>query len=253
MRKILPVLAVLVAAMAAVGAVQVLRRPAPPPAPIAVAAIPVPDTATQAAAPQPAPAEVAAAATPPVPRAPDLPVREIAARPYNVVPEDDGSAPVPHITLETQAGKPIERSAALAPQAAALARPPRMPSAFGGAARATGGFSLAVEGHAVQLFGVRQPESRDRCAARDGSIQQCSEAARAALAARLAGSAKVNCHMPLGQSGDPTFVCRDSSGADLGELLVSQGLALADTAKSYNYLGVEGIARSSQRGLWHYR
>ena len=50
------------------------------------------------------------------------------------------------------------------------------------------------------------------------------------------------------RKGDPGYVCHDSTGVDLGRLLVAAGLALADTSHSYQYLGAQDGARSARRG-----
>ena len=127
------------------------------------------------------------------------------------------------------------------------------PATLGGAARPVGGPGLSIAGRMVHLFGVRAPAARERCAPGDGAAAACSDAARAALMARLAANPSVTCAMPRGQGGDAGFVCRDSAGVDLGGLLVSQGLALVDRSSSYQYVGEEDAARASRRGLWRYR
>ncbi len=139
------------------------------------------------------------------------------------------------------------------------ARPPRAahaavamapPAPIGGRAKAADAASLSVDGRAVHLFGVRPADAHDRCGEQSAS---CGEAARAALAQRLAGNPGVTCVVPPGQEGDPGYVCHDSTGVDLGRLLVVAGLALADTSRSYQYLSAQDGARSARQGLWRYR
>ncbi len=97
---------------------------------------------------------------------------------------------------------------------------------------------------------MRPADARDRCG-EDGA--SCGEAARAALAQRLAGNPGVTCALPPGQDGDPGYICHDSRGVDLGRLLVIEGLALADTTHSYQYLTAQDGARVAHQGLWRYR
>src|SRR5260221_404938 len=113
----------------------------------------------------------------------------------------------------------------------------------------------------------RPPASGDRCAAA-GTAQgtttlgngaqarrtlPCQEQAQDLLAARLAGKAKVSCRFPGGSRQDSPAICLDGDGVDLGGFLVAEGLALADPAQSYDYVGAEGIARAQKRGLWLFR
>lgn len=84
--------------------------------------------------------------------------------------------------------------------------------------------------------------------------RSCADVARDALAARLAAERTVSCRVPPGQShGAQAAVCVDAAGTDLGGFLVAEGLALADPARSYQYVGAEGAARSFRKGLWRYR
>jgi endonuclease YncB( thermonuclease family) len=111
-----------------------------------------------------------------------------------------------------------------------------------------------MAGRAVPLFGVRPPESRDRCAAGAGAPHSCDDVARHAMARRLAGNPAVSCRLPPGQPAENAgAICLDSTGLDLGGWLVGEGLALAEPRQSYDYVGAEGVARSLRRGLWRYR
>ena len=58
---------------------------------------------------------------------------------------------------------------------------------------------------------------------------------------------------PGGSRQDSPAICLDGDGVDLGGFLVAEGLALADPAQSYDYVGAEGIARAQKRGLWLFR
>jgi endonuclease YncB( thermonuclease family) len=208
-----------------------------------------------AAVPQPAPVAVAA----PVPEAvkpqDDLPTVSVEAHPFHTVREDE-SLPVPTVTLMTREGKVIARATPRptppSSAAPAAASQPILPARLGGNAQPVGGARLSVGGNTLQLFGVLTPLAK-QCSLGTGAPQPCSEAARQALKARLEGNAIVTCEMPPGQRGPPSFICRDWSGIDLGGFLVGEGLALADTSSSPNYLGAQDVARTYQRGIWHAR
>ena len=149
-----------------------------------------------------------------------------------------------------QPSVPARGAAAQPMQQAAL---PPAPSSLSGAARATGTVSLAIDGHAVRLYGVLPPASTDRCALGTGAPQACAEVTQAMLAARLARSASVTCQLPPGVgTADPARICLDATGVDIAGYLVGEGLAVADRHAG-GYAGAESIARSYGKGLWHFR
>jgi endonuclease YncB( thermonuclease family) len=274
------------AGMAVGAALVVLERtvhPLPQPAPAAqVAALPpVPEPAPEpppAAAPEPAP-----------PAAPDLPTVDVAPLAVHAVPDQD--TPAPKVTVFDHNGRDItprgssgppasyvpspspaypspaypsppsqapSRTALVFPQFSAnkaIVGKPVQPSVanFSGMATAGGGTSLLIGGKTVALFGVRPGDPRDQCGLGPGDSRSCTDVARDALAQRLQHYGNVSCRVPPGQRGDPAAVCNDSGGTDLGGFLVAEGLALADTNKSYDYFGAEGVARSFRRGLWRNR
>src|SRR6202012_1626347 len=117
-----------------------------------------------------------------------------------------------------------------------------------------GGTMVSVTGHNLRLFGVKPPSPGDRCGLGPGDNRSCRDVARDALNQRLQRYSNVSCRVPPGQrGGDPAAICTDNSGTDLGQFLVDQGYALADTNQSFDYFGAEGSARSNRRGLWRYR
>jgi len=203
------------------------------------------------------------ATLPPVPPlpprpAPDLPVIEVAPRAVHVVPDTDTPPPHP-VTFEGRDGRPPVRhpdQPAASVAAPSSSPPSRTASAqISGAARVTDVVALDVLGRPVQLFGVKPPQSGDRCAAQaQKAARACGEVAREALAARLRANATVFCRVPAGQREHRgAAICTDSSGVDLAGFLVAEGLALADSTQSYDYTGAESVARSFHRGLWRYR
>lgn len=234
---------------------------------VEVAAQPALSGSTQPAAAAVALAAVPAPVTPPDPDA-DLPAVQVVEPPVHAVPADAAVETAPAVTFRAPAppvassrardGSKVERTASASPPPApprprAAARPaavaPPAPP-IGGRARPAADASLSIDGRAVRLFGVRPADARDRCG-EDGA--SCGEAARAALAQRLAGNPGVTCALPPGQDGEPGYICHDSRGVDLGRLLVIEGLALADTTHSYQYLTAQDGARVAHQGLWRYR
>ena len=113
------------------------------------------------------------------------------------------------------------------------------------------------------LFGIRPPATGDRCAtggaAPTGSGAQsrgtlpCAEQARWTLAAHLARKTNVSCRFPAAARAASAAICLDGDGIDLAGMLVAEGLATADPAQSYDYVGAESVARTQKRGLWLFR
>lgn len=151
---------------------------------------------------------------------------------------------------------PAARTHATAPHGAAGPQ-------IAGAAVAAGATALRVDGRPLHLFGIRPPANGDRCAvagnttlangAQTRRTLPCQEQAQGILAARLAHKADISCRFPGSARADGPAICLDGDGVDLGGLLVAEGLALADPAESYDYVGAEGIARAQKRGLWLFR
>jgi endonuclease YncB( thermonuclease family) len=242
MRKPIVALAGLAALTAAILAVILLRQPTAPAAFVASATAPLPPPAPAA----PEPAKTAAASR----GASDLPTVEVATHPIHAVP--DSASPMMGVTLYNRAGKKIASfgPAAAAPKSAV----PLAPSFdLSGLAKPAGATTIAVAGYPVKLFGIAVAGPRDRCGPPTSPAQNCAKAARAMLARRLRLYPKVSCRLPPDRKLDAGAICLDGSGTDLGGMLVSEGVALADPQQSNDYLGAQGVAQSFRRGLWLYR
>jgi endonuclease YncB( thermonuclease family) len=238
----------------------------------------------------PAPAGQVAAATPPAGALPALPMRDVGEWRTHAVPEDATLPPpkpfdlrIPSPSAQSSsgqhAGAPPQGAAPLPagpafrpfasleiPSASAAARSAPSGEAgpqIAGAAVAAGATALRVGGRPLHLFGIRPPASGDRCAAGGNAAPAngtqarrtlpCQERAQDTLAARLVRKANISCRFPGGARPDGSAICLDGDGVDLAGLLVAEGLALADPAQSYDYVGAEGIARAQKRGLWLFR
>lgn len=213
-------------------------------------------------------------ATPLAPTMPDLPTVAVAPPTVHVVPSDRDTKQFGAVTMSDRKGRTFtivpaaspptaspepQRTASVVPRAAPS--PPRpevfapvgRPAVFSGRARVTGPLTLDVQGQTVQLFGVAPATSEDRCAGANGTVKSCAMVAAAALTQKLAGHSIVACRVPPGQRGTIGAICLDEQGNDLGRFLVIEGLALADSNQSYDYLPAQGAARSAKRGLWYFR
>jgi endonuclease YncB( thermonuclease family) len=257
---------------------------APPPGKPAAATATIAQPPAPEAAPQAEPAPQAAESpAPAVAALPPLPTRTIPEWRTHAVPEDEvPSAPKP---LDLRVPSTGSAAAPAAPAFRPFASLQQQPSPGGatpvpgprggtgpqvaGAAQAEGATALRVDGQPLHLFGIRPPTSGDRCAAPATTAAQgnpapgsgaqarrtlpCLEQAQGVLAARLKGKANVSCRFPGASRQDSPAICLDGDGVDLAGVLVAEGLALADPAQSYDYVGAEGVARSQKRGLWLFR
>lgn len=169
-------------------------------------------------------------------------------RTFTVVPAASLPAASPQPQRAASAPRP-----APSPSRAEVFAPVGRPAVFSGHARVTGPLTLDVQGQTVQLFGVAPAGPEDRCAGANGTVKLCAAVAAAALIQKLAGHSIVACRVPPGQRGALGAICLDEQGNDLGRFLVIEGLALADSNQSYDYLPAQGAARSARRGLWYFR
>jgi endonuclease YncB( thermonuclease family) len=184
----------------------------------------------------------------------ELPNIDVNQRVVHAVPDDSAMKPAQPITIVPSDPRFVERAAPVPSARRARASHVSLtPATLDGPARIAGGAALSVSGQTVRLFGVRPPGQHDRCAQPAGGAAPCADAAQARLAARLGPGGHVACTMPPGQERDIGFLCRDAAGTDLGAMLVSEGLALADTASSFQYLAAQETARLAKRGMWSYR
>jgi endonuclease YncB( thermonuclease family) len=228
--------------------------PPAPPAPVVAAVAPAPTPASPPpaapTAPEPAPAEV----PPQVAAAPALPPLTsvaIAPRAINEVPEDNIAPRRDSTALDMTRPPPGYAGAGRHPSEGSTVGAPKQ---FLGPARVNGPTSLTVGAIPVQLFGVKPPLPGDRCEL-GGTPMSCIELAKKRLLERFGRSDQVNCRTPNPQPGVVVAfaICLDVNGIDLGSFLLNEGLALADTGQSYDYVGAEGVARTLKHGLWKFR
>ncbi len=117
-----------------------------------------------------------------------------------------------------------------------------------GTAAVIDGDTIEVHGQRIRLHGIDAPESLQVCR-RDGKPWQCGKDAANALADKIARR-PVTCE-DLGRDRYKRIIGRCAvAGEDMGEWMVSQGLALAYRRYSLDYVDEEATARTARRGIW---
>jgi endonuclease YncB( thermonuclease family) len=114
-----------------------------------------------------------------------------------------------------------------------------------GNARASDGDSFRLGDDRVRLLGIDAPELAQDCAAADGTDWPCGRAARDRMAALLSGGV-VDCRPEDKDQYDRLLARCSIGGRDLGELMVTEGLAIAAGL----YWQEEATARAARRGIW---
>ena len=131
----------------------------------------------------------------------------------------------------------------------ALVGTPLAADVFSGAVRVVDGDTLVVRGIKVRLQGIDAPERGQICTDRDGGDFDCGERARAVLTEVLKGK-PVSCQS-LGRDRYSRVLARCYVGrSDIGEGMVTTGLAFAYRHYSTDYVAAETTARLGERGLW---
>lgn len=117
-----------------------------------------------------------------------------------------------------------------------------------GTARAVDGDSLDFGGIAVRIHGIDAPELAQTCE-RSGAQWACGRDAASRLA-ELVARGPVTCQQrDYDDHGRVVSSCSVGT-TDLGEAMVSAGLAIAFTQFSQQYVGAEARARDAKVGLW---
>lgn len=124
--------------------------------------------------------------------------------------------------------------------------PPGLPSgSIAGPSRVVDGDTLDVGNRRIRLAGIDAPERSQYCRDAAGGPIACGEAARRTLS-DLVGQGPVTCApIELDRYSRIIATC-DFGGADLGEVMVGAGQAVANG----RYAGLEDEARAARRGIW---
>jgi endonuclease YncB( thermonuclease family) len=118
-----------------------------------------------------------------------------------------------------------------------------------GAARAVDGYTVAVNGVSIRLFGIDSPETKQTCQRGSGTPYDCGRDATAHLQS-LIGSQQVACELMTVDRYDRYVALCRANGTDLGKAMVRDGWAVAFVHYSNNYVAEEAEARAARRGLW---
>jgi endonuclease YncB( thermonuclease family) len=217
-------------------------------APTPPASAPAGPPAAEPAPVEPAPIPVVEA-PPAAPVPPPLTTVQIVDRPIHEVPPEKNPPPPDSTALDMT--RPPPGAAGRHPSEGSTHAAPKQ---FSGVAKVTGATSIMVDGIPVELFGVKSPMPGDKCEL-GGVAMSCVDLAKKRLGERLGLSNQVNCRTPNPQPGLVVAfaICLDARGIDLGSYLLNEGLALADTGQSYDYVGAESVARTLKHGLWKFR
>jgi endonuclease YncB( thermonuclease family) len=120
--------------------------------------------------------------------------------------------------------------------------------AFADTARVIDGDTLEWKGERVRLLGIDAPEMKQTCE-RDGVTWLCGKEARKALAEWL-GDGDVDCEGDERDKYGRLLAHCSVDGEDIGEWMVSRGLAVAYYRFSYEYQRAEYQAKSAKAGMW---
>jgi len=119
-----------------------------------------------------------------------------------------------------------------------------------GQASVIDGDTLEIQGTRIRLWGIDAPESSQLCRDEDSSLYRCGARAANDLDAFLARRPVTCTPMNLDQYGRTVAAC-SVGGADLGEWLVTSGLALDWSQFSKGrYEAAQHHAERTGRGLW---
>jgi endonuclease YncB( thermonuclease family) len=110
--------------------------------------------------------------------------------------------------------------------------------------------ALSIHGARIRLWGIDAPESTQLCRGEDSLQYRCGAKAANDLDAFIAGRPVSCAPISLDRYGRTVATC-SVAGADLGEWLVSNGLAL-DWPRYSNgrYDAAQRDAEHARRGLW---
>lgn len=125
---------------------------------------------------------------------------------------------------------------------------PAAAQSLSGPAEAIDGDTLVMAGERIRLFGIDAPERTQTCD-RKGAAWACGGDARALLAEMVDGRIVECTPRDRDDFGRVVAACRVGV-SDLGGIMVREGLAIAFTRYSQDYVEVEARARAFKMALW---
>ena len=114
--------------------------------------------------------------------------------------------------------------------------------------RVIDGDTLEWRGERIRLMGFDAPEMKQSCE-RDGTTWPCGKEARRALVEWI-GDRDVDCEGDERDRYGRLLARCSVGGQDIGEWMVSRGLAVAYYRFSYEYERAEHRAKSTKAGMW---
>ncbi|NPU68711.1 thermonuclease family protein [Bradyrhizobium sp. 83012] len=112
------------------------------------------------------------------------------------------------------------------------------------------GDTLDIRGERIRLWGVDAPESAQLCRGRDRKFYRCGALAANTLDAFTRGKTARCAPVDADRYGRIVARCA-AGGADLGQFLVSRGLAIEEPQYSHGaYAPDQLAARRGSRGIW---
>ncbi|WP_308917179.1 thermonuclease family protein [Jannaschia sp. LMIT008] len=118
-----------------------------------------------------------------------------------------------------------------------------------GVAKVFDGDTLDIGPVRIRLHGIDAPESRQSCTTSGGGTWACGAAAASRLSVIVEGGPIACEALDRDPYGRIIARCR-ADGADIGETLVTEGLAWAFLEYSTEYAGIEASARTAGLGIW---
>jgi endonuclease YncB( thermonuclease family) len=112
------------------------------------------------------------------------------------------------------------------------------------------GDTLDIHGERIRLWGVDAPESTQQCRGRDGKPYRCGALAANTLDSFTTGRT-VRCTPVDGDRYGRIVASCAAGNIDLGQMLVSRGLAVDEPRYSHGRYAADQIAaRRAGRGIW---
>ncbi len=120
-----------------------------------------------------------------------------------------------------------------------------------GLIRVIDGDTFDVAGMRIRLQGIDAPETGQSCTTEQGPVFDCGSWVTRAVRGMLRSQTGICVALDTDRYNRTVASCT-VNGADLGETLVSKGLAFAYPQYSDRYVTTELIARAADTGLWSF-
>ena len=131
-----------------------------------------------------------------------------------------------------------------------LTLPAAQAASFSGAARVIDGDTLDIGDRRVRIFGIDAPERAQTCTRDAGRDWACGDWATSEMKRRYGGRALICTEVDRDRYGRTVARCRDTTGADVAQVLTTAGAAFAYRRYSHDYVDAERKARAAGVGVW---